>query len=161
MVKRESMEEIFGTVFFIGQRWQYLADRELAGSNLTTRQWMMLAVIDTMFDYPPSIQEVSDRLSTTHQNVKQIALSLERRGFLRLERDRRDRRVLRLVTTDQNRLFWEENAVHHKKFVEEFFEGLSAEEIAALQGILRKVSARAEEMYAKARGKTTSGEGLL
>lgn len=154
MVKWEVIGEIFGTVFFIGQRWQYIADRELAGSNLTTRQWMMLAVIDTMFDYPPSIQEVAEKLSTTHQNVKQIAAALERRGFIKIVRDSKDRRVLRLTTTDRNRRFWEENADRNKQFVAEFFVGLSDEEVNALLGILRKISARSEVLYERARGKT-------
>lgn len=161
MVKLEVMEEIFGLVFFIGQRWQYITDRELARSNLTTRQWMMLAVIDTMFDYNPSIQEVAEKLSTTHQNVKQIAVNLEKRGFITIDRCHKDRRVLRLKTTDQNERFWRENADRNKKFVADFFAGFSGEELETLLGLMRKISARTEELYERAKEKTVPGEVLL
>lgn len=55
------------------------------------------------FDHYPSIQEVADVLSTTHQNAKQLATQLESRGFLKIERDNDNRRILRLRVTDSCR----------------------------------------------------------
>lgn len=151
MNKWEVVAEIFGAFFYIGQRWQYIFDRELAKDNLTTRQWMMLAVIGKAFDYPPSIQDVAEKMSTTHQNVKQIAVNLEKRCFISIERCSEDRRVLRLKTTELNERFWREKDESSMEFVAGFFTGLSGAEMETLRDLLRKVTARADELYARAK----------
>jgi len=70
--------------FIVEQRWRYIIEKELEPDGITAKQWLMLIVIGNAFRSPPSIQEVADAMSTTHQNVKQIAASMERRGFMTL-----------------------------------------------------------------------------
>lgn len=55
---------------------------------------------------PPTITEVADRMAVTHQNVKQIALALERKGFLDILTDERDARVRRLRPARHLRNLW-------------------------------------------------------
>jgi DNA-binding MarR family transcriptional regulator len=87
-------------VFMVEQRWRYFIDKDLEPDNITMKQWLMLIVISAGFKSPPSIQEVADAMSTTHQNVKQVAASMERRGFMTLERDPDNKRIIRLKVTD-------------------------------------------------------------
>ena len=47
----------------------------------------------------PSLTEAAARYGSSRQNVKQVALGLERRGFLRLVTDPNDRRTTRLAVT--------------------------------------------------------------
>ena len=55
---------------------------------------------------PPTISAVAAGLRTTHQNIKQIALALERKGFVEIVVDPSDRRARRMVLTKQHRRFW-------------------------------------------------------
>jgi DNA-binding MarR family transcriptional regulator len=67
---------------------------------------LLLGVIDKAFrGYAPTISEATAVFGTSRQNVKQVALQLERRGWLRLEPDPADRRALRLVLTDRLAVF--------------------------------------------------------
>lgn len=74
--------DIFGKIFLLCHRMEYIADKELKKDNLTARQWLLIATIEKLFEYPPAINEVADKLSTSHQNVKQIANQLEKKDSL-------------------------------------------------------------------------------
>jgi DNA-binding MarR family transcriptional regulator len=138
-------------VFMIEQRWRYFIDKELEPDGITSKQWLMLIMIGAGFKYAPSIREVADAMSTTHQNVKQIAASMERRGFMTLERDEKNKRIIRLKVTDKcNDLFKrrEENDI---KAMAAMFDNLSDDEMKALFGIIAKMEHRADQLYADAR----------
>ncbi|MBI4934581.1 MAG: MarR family transcriptional regulator [Actinobacteria bacterium] len=81
-------------------------DEYLEPFGLTSRQWLLLAMLDKQFaGAAPTISEATAVFGTSRQNVKQVALQLERRGWLRVEPDPLDRRMLRLVLTDQRAVF--------------------------------------------------------
>ena len=79
----EREKYILVVLFLIQQRWNYIIGRSLAADNITTKQWLMMIIMVKAFESPPSMQEVANALSTTHQNVKQLATRLEDRGFLK------------------------------------------------------------------------------
>lgn len=81
-------------------------DERLGPLGLTARQWLLLAVISRGFPAgSPSLTEAADRYGTSRQNVKQIAIGLQRRGWLRIEPDPVDGRTTRLVLTDKIAVF--------------------------------------------------------
>lgn len=88
-----------------GARLRALLDRELAPSGITVQQGAMLSWIEAQAA-PPTISEVAAGLGMTHQNVKQIAQALARKGFLEITVDEADRRARRLVLTEHHRRFW-------------------------------------------------------
>lgn len=97
---------LFGALFSAANGLQVLLDRELAPYGLTAKQWYLSAVIDTFFETPPTLKAVAAIMDNSHQNVKQVALKLQEKGFLELRPDERDGRVTRLWLTDQSRSFW-------------------------------------------------------
>ncbi len=98
--------ELFGSILMFAQQLASRADEHLEPFGLTTRQWLLLAVLDKRFPgSAPSISEATAVFGTSRQNVKQVALQLERRGWLRVEPDPVDRRMLRLVLTDKRAVF--------------------------------------------------------
>ncbi len=83
-------------------------------------------------------------MGMTHQNVKQIALSLERKGLLQIASDTTDRRARRLLLTEHHHRFWQQrNAADFSSF-EEWAAGLSDAEIAVAVRLLAKLKARAK-----------------
>ncbi len=142
---------ILVTVFMIEQRWRYFIDKELETDGITTNQWLMVIVIAAGFRSPPSIQEVADAMSTTHQNVKQIASGLERRGFMTLERDPDNRRIIRLKVTERCLALFDSRAEGDTKTILRMFESLTDDEMKALFHIIAKMESRADELYREAR----------
>ncbi len=66
-------------------------------------------------------------MGTSHQNTKQIAIKLEEKGFLVMEKDTKDKRILRLTPTNkiQKYIKLRENKDHF--FIEKFFNILTKE----------------------------------
>ncbi len=98
--------ELFGSLFAFMQQVTALVDERLDGFGLTSRQWLLLGLLDKAFPgYAPTLSEATAVFGTSRQNVKQIALQLERGGWLRMDPDPVDRRVRRLVLTDKLAVF--------------------------------------------------------
>ena len=55
------------------------------------------------------MNELSDVMGSSHQNVKQILLKLEKKGFVSAIPDDKDKRKQRIFVTDKCRTFLEQN----------------------------------------------------
>ncbi len=149
---RLDMARFILIVFFIvEQRWRYVIEKELEPDGITAKQWLMAIVVASAFKSPPSIQEVADALSTTHQNVKQIAASMERRGFMRLERDEKNRRIIRLKITERCLGLFKKRDEEDIKAILRIFENLTDEEVNALFNIIAKIDQQADILYEHAK----------
>jgi len=126
---RRRMNNIFSHLPALAQAWNRRADRELATDGLTTRQWMLLHVAGDLAGDPPSLSRVADRMGTSHQNVKQLALRLQERDLAALRTDPRDRRTVRLVITRPGRDLLEARAERDRELVQRFFTPLDDGEI--------------------------------
>ena len=82
---------------------------------------------------------MAEVLSTTHQNIKQIALKLQEKGFISIEKDEKDRRVLRLRLTEKNRKYWESKSNEDVAFINSLFSALTEKEIQELYALLNKL----------------------
>ena len=122
----------FKNLLEITNQLERAIDKGLEQDNLTAKQFKMMAAIDKGFDHRPSIKEVAVALNTSHQNVKEMANQLVRRGFLTIERDETDKRILRLRATEKNAQFWEERQIEHERFMLSLFACLSLDELRML-----------------------------
>ncbi|MBI5068040.1 MAG: MarR family transcriptional regulator [Deltaproteobacteria bacterium] len=94
--------ELFGSVFVLTQYLARRADAVLEPLGITTKQWLLLAVLTRRFPgESPTLSEAALWHGSSRQNVKQIAQQLQDRGFLRITPDPADRRALRLHLTDR------------------------------------------------------------
>jgi DNA-binding MarR family transcriptional regulator len=130
--------ELFGSLFVLLQNLTHRADEELARFGLTSRQWLLLAVLSKWAPgAPPTLSEAAAAYGTSRQNVKQIAAQLARRGWLRLEADPADGRATRLVLTHQMSVFAEPEVVEQQAaFLHEVFSPLSARERRTLRDLV-------------------------
>jgi DNA-binding MarR family transcriptional regulator len=138
---------IMRQVALLSRYWEGILDAGLRDSGITSRQLLFLGVIERDFPAPPAISEVADAMVTSHQNVMQMARTLERRGFVRVEADARDRRVRRIVLTDEHRAFWSRRGDLDAGSVDALFAVLSGEERLALQNALDRLLPHTEELY--------------
>lgn len=113
-------------------------DEMLAPMDLTTRQWLLLAILSRSAR-PLSLSESAARYGSSRQNIKQIALGLERRGYLRLLPDPEDARAQRLYLTDAIHRFDEPAIVQQgAAFLADVFSGLTPAELVDLEALMRR-----------------------
>lgn len=149
MEKLESMTDskfIFGSILVVANQMDTLLGRELKEYDLTTKQWLLTIVVENSFEYDPSIKEVAKAMGSSHQNVKQVALKLEKKGFLSLEKDKNDARVLRIKLTDRIDTFAKESQLKADNFTRKLFECISKEEMATTRLLLEKMLFNLAEM---------------
>ncbi len=150
--ERLEMEKyILIVLFLIQQRWGYIIGKDLADDQITTKQWLMMIVMANAFRNPPSMQEVADALSTTHQNVKQLATRLEARGFLKIERDPENRRINRLKVTGECFEYWDKRTPENTRSIVSLFQGLEDVDIKNLFEIMGKLERTSSELYKEAK----------
>lgn len=127
----------FRLIVQLSQRLRTLMDQRLRSDDLTTQQAALITVVD-MLD-GPTLSAAAAGLGSSHQNVKQLASSLERKGFMRIEPDPADRRSRRLRLTDANRALWERRSAADQDAVLEWFSGLTEDEAATLFALLLRL----------------------
>jgi len=149
--RTELEKYIMVVLFLMQQRWGYVIDKELAEGRLTNKQWLMIVIIEKAFEHDPSMREVADALSTTHQNVKQLATRLESRGFLKIEQDKNNRRILRLKITDACRKYWESRITEDIRAISSLFKALEDNEVKSLFEIMNKLEKTSEDLYHEAK----------
>ncbi|MBP3238119.1 MAG: MarR family transcriptional regulator [Lachnospiraceae bacterium] len=108
-------------------RFQAMADNIM--QEISWKQFFAIICIN-MCREAPTLKELSDILGSSHQNVKQILLKLERKNFIRFETDDTDRRKQRIILTDHCRQFCEKNDEKSKSIVEKMFDGITEDDIA-------------------------------
>jgi len=146
------MARVFNSLFVLSQRIEYITDSFLEKDQLTTKQLLTLIAIDHSFDHNPSLSEVADVLSTSHQNVKQIALNLKKRGFMRIVVDPNDRRRRLLQLTDTNEIFWEMREQENYDNMKMIFSSLTNSEMKEFSRIIEKLLTNLKRLYIEIRG---------
>nr|WP_122011682.1 MarR family transcriptional regulator [Maliibacterium massiliense] len=135
---------IFGALFRIATRLEHIG-RDYLG-ELTTKQWFFLAVLTSFFAHPPTLSELAQAMGTSHQNVKQLALRLEQKGFIRITPDARDARALRLeVMRPRADAYARAHEARDAAFIQTLFAGIDAD---ALQTTLRALTRLDENLSA-------------
>ena len=149
MSKYDSIKDrkfVFGSVLIVANRIDTLLDRELKEYNLTAKQWFLTVVIDNSFDNIPTVKEVAREMGSSHQNVKQVALKLEQKGLLVLEKDRKDARVTRLKLTDESHKFSQEIQSKSTVFTQALFKGIEEDDISRARAVLQRMMSNLIEM---------------
>lgn len=134
----KKQKNIFGKLFLLSNRLQVVGDQILTG-GMTIRQWLLTASIAQFGGICPMLSEVARLMGSSHQNVKQLALKLEEKGFLVIEKDEQDQRLIRLKLTEKSCTFWQKHQEEIREYLMELFEGFSIDEIDTLQYCLNKL----------------------
>jgi DNA-binding MarR family transcriptional regulator len=127
----------FRLIVLLAQELRTLMDQLLRDDGLTTQQAALITVVEAIG--APSLSHAATALGTTHQNAKQIATALERKGFLRIDPDESDRRVRRLAATAKSRSYWKRRSPSDYERVLSWFADLSEREAETLFELLQRV----------------------
>ena len=135
--------QAFRLVLTLAQELRTLMDQRLVPSGLTTQQAALLTVIEMLGR--PAMTEAARALATTHQNVKQLATALERKGFLKMVPDDHDTLRKRLVTTARHKAFWAQRNPQDHGCVAQWLSRLDSDEMTMLVRLLAKAMRSARE----------------
>ena len=116
------------------------ADSRICPNTMQEISWKQFFAIIciNMCKEPPTLKELSDILGSSHQNVKQILLKLEKKSFIQFQTDDADKRKQRIVLTDYCREFCERNDEMSKSIMEKMFDGVTEKEVATtIQTIIK------------------------
>lgn len=155
MRKLEIMSDrkyLFGSIFIVSNRMDTLLQREFNRFDITTKQWFLSVIIDNLFNNPPTMKEVANEMGSSHQNVKQVALKLEQKGLLVLEKDKKDARTTRLKLTENSYDFWEMIKEEGAVFTETLFKDIDKDELAIARRVINKMLLTINEMDNKGEG---------
>ena len=94
---------LLGLLSAFDNRYQAAADAFF--KEITWKQFFAIICINLCRE-APTINELSDVMGSSHQNVKQILLRLEKKGFVSTIVDTKDKRKQRIIVTDEARAFW-------------------------------------------------------
>ena len=97
---------LLGLLSAFDNRYQAVADNYF--KEITWKQFFAFICINLCKE-PPTLNDLSDVMGSSHQNVKQILLKLEKKGFVTMIPDEKDKRKQRILITDKCREFCEEN----------------------------------------------------
>lgn len=117
---------LLGLLSAFDNRYQSCADSFF--KEITWKQFFAIICINLCKE-SPTINELSDIMGSSHQNVKQILNKLESKNFVQMIPDPKDKRKQRIMVTDQCRTFCEKNDVQSQKMIAQLFEGIGEEQL--------------------------------
>lgn len=133
---------MFGMIFILSNRLQTVGDNFY--KEITAKQWFVLMILGTMENHSPTLNELSEAVGSSHQNVRQIVNKLQKNGFIEIMKDGEDGRCLRIRTTQKYLEFSQNYEERSNIFLDKMFQGLSEEELAHTVKVLVKLQENVE-----------------
>lgn len=134
---------LFSGVFVQENRLHAIMDRYL--KEMTCKQWLVMVVADA-YDVPPDLSTLAKMLGCTRQNIKKLAVSLEKEGYVVLEPSEKDGRSLCVRITEKGKKIIENSKKMEEKVHRSLFRDFTEREI---------------EEYFRLSGKMMNGLGYL
>ena len=122
----ESSYFLLGLLSAFDNRFQAMADNAI--KEISWKQFFAIICIN-MCKESPTVKELAEIMGSSHQNVKQILLKLEKKGFVHITADEKDKRKQRIELTDYCREFCQKNDEMSTNILTKMFEGISEEQI--------------------------------
>lgn len=117
---------LIGLLSAFENRFQAVADKTM--EEISWKQFFAI-ICTNMCKEAPTIKELAEIMGSSHQNVKQILLKLQKKGFVEILTDEKDKRKQRVILTGYCRDFCEKNDEVSLQSVNRMFMGISEEQL--------------------------------
>ena len=117
---------LLGLLSAFENRFQAAADNAI--KEISWKQFFAVICINLCKE-KPTVKELAEIMGSSHQNVKQILLKLEKKGFVHITVDEKDKRKQRIELTDYCREFCAKNDEMTTMAIGKMFEGVSPEQL--------------------------------
>ena len=117
---------LVGLLSAFENRFQAVADKTMG--EISWKQFFAL-ICTSLCKESPTIKELAEIMGSSHQNVKQILLKLEKKGFVDIVVDEKDKRKQRVVLTQYCKEFCEKNNEVAGISMQKMFAGIQEEHL--------------------------------
>lgn len=132
---RTSMSNgLFVDLFIQQNRIQTAFDKVL--NEISTKQMILLEMTANCPD-PKSLTRIGQLMGCSRQNVKQLADTLEKKGYLTLKKG--GRRCVYLELTEKAKMYYTEMQKTRDEFLAELYSSLNDEELSQLYALRTKL----------------------
>lgn len=132
----DSKQFSFGALLITAIKLDTQLDKSLKKFDLTSKQWFLMVILDTMFESAPTLNELSQEMGSSYQNVKQVALKLKEKNMIEISKDPKDARALRIKSTPESKLIWDKLIPTSIKFMDSFFKNIEENDLDTLKKVL-------------------------
>lgn len=143
IVKSTPEQRCFFALMRMGSRLQAEGDRFF--ESITMKQWTVLAALEQA-TRPLSLADLQRQLGTTHQNIRQIAAKLEKKGFIRISPNPQDSRAVCVTlaeeTEEQPHLY----RYRQIAFLRTLFSAIPAADVEATLRVLEKIEGNLDKL---------------
>ena len=134
---------LFGYFFAMSNRLQTVGDRFY--EEITCKQFFLMICLRLFENGAPTINELSEIMGCSHQNVKSIAGKLEEKGYLEIRPDSDDARKLRIRLTSKADSLSKKYQKKELDFIDMLFTGISDKQIETTFKTLEKMEENINE----------------
>lgn len=127
---------LIGLLSAFDNRFQSCADSSMR--EITWKQFFAIICINLCKE-PPAINRLSEIMGSSHQNVKQILLKLEKKGFVEFAADKTDKRKQLVKLTKKCVNFCKKNDEANKSAMNQIFHGISDEQIQTTINVISQM----------------------
>lgn len=126
---------VFSGIFIQENKLHAVYDRY---NELSCKQWLLLAVSQA-FEENPDLSKLANAMGCSRQNVKKLAIKLEKEGLVRLEKSNVDKRSLLLIKTKKGIDLCKKNESIGDNVHKVFFKDFSESEIITYYNLSKKI----------------------
>lgn len=130
---------IFAYIFKLSNTLQVYLDKELEHDGITAKQFFLMIAVNSFGSNYPTYKQVADISSSSYQNVKQIALKLEKNGYLNITNDINDKRAKRIILTKQSIDYWHKRDFEDIESMNILFQDFKDEEVLDLFAYINRL----------------------
>lgn len=134
---------LFGYFFAMSNRLQTVGDRFY--EEITCKQFFLMICLRLFENGAPTINELSEIMGCSHQNVKSIAGKLEEKGYLEIRPDSDDARKMRIRLTNKADSLAKKYQKKELDFIDMLFTGISDKQIETTFKTLEKMEENINE----------------
>lgn len=146
---------LFALLTAFANRMQAVGDAVF--EEVTWKQWFALLGVSA-FEGEPSISQVADLIGTSHQNVKQLLLRLQKAGFVRLAKDAADQRRVMVSFTERMAPFEQKYRADSAEFLTQMYQGISDQQVAQTLATLQRMDQNLRRVAASLPGKPAAAQ---
>ena len=117
---------LLGLLSAFDNRFQAMADKSM--KEISWKQFFAIICINLCRE-KPTIKELADIMGSSHQNIKQILLKLEKKGFVKILIDEKDKRKQRIELTEYCMEFCQKNDELSSEIMKKMFKGIPEEQL--------------------------------
>lgn len=121
------MQAIFSSIFVLQNRMQTAGEK--LQTEISMKQWLLLAMTEYCQE-PRTLTNIGNLMGCSRQNVKKLALALEKKGFVHLQLSNNNSVLVEL--TEEVQRYTEEIGERQMKALSLLFSDFSEEEIEQL-----------------------------